>query len=82
MAALPATVQKIESWTARRPGALGEPLYMDVINALAHEGRADLTVVGGRYGLASDTAVFGVRHLPGAGEGRAGASSPWASSTT
>ena len=35
----------------KEPGALGEPLYLDVVNALAHEGRADLTVVGGRYGL-------------------------------
>lgn len=35
--------------------------------------RADLAV-GGRYGLASkDLTVFGVRHLPGAREGRAGA---------
>ena len=54
MAALPATVQKIAVMDrTKEPGALGEPLYMDVINALAHEGRADLTVVGGRYGLAS-----------------------------
>lgn len=54
MAALPATAQKIAVMDrTKEPGALGEPLYMDVINALAHEGRADLTVVGGRYGLAS-----------------------------
>ena len=54
MEALPATVQKIAVMDrTKEPGALGEPLYMDVINALAHEGRADLTVVGGRYGLAS-----------------------------
>ena len=45
MAALPATVQKIAVMDrTKEPGALGEPLYMDVINALAHEGRADLTV--------------------------------------
>ena len=54
MAALPATCKKIAVMDrTKEPGALGEPLYMDVINALAHEGRADLTVVGGRYGLAS-----------------------------
>ena len=54
MAALPETVQKIAVMDrTKEPGALGEPLYMDVINALAHEGRSDLTVVGGRYGLAS-----------------------------
>lgn len=54
MAALPATVQKIAVMDrTKEPGALGEPLYMDVVNALAHEGRTDLVVVGGRYGLAS-----------------------------
>lgn len=54
MAALPATVKKIAVMDrTKEPGALGEPLYMDVVNALAHEGRGDLTVVGGRYGLAS-----------------------------
>ena len=38
MAALPATVQKIAVMDrTKEPGALGEPLYMDVINALAHE---------------------------------------------
>ena len=54
MAALPATTTKIAVMDrTKEPGSLGEPLYMDVINALAHEGRHDLTVVGGRYGLAS-----------------------------
>ena len=54
MAALPSTVQKIAVMDrTKEPGSLGEPLYMDVVNALAHEGRTDLTVVGGRYGLAS-----------------------------
>ncbi|RDB60838.1 pyruvate:ferredoxin (flavodoxin) oxidoreductase [Gordonibacter sp. 28C] len=54
MAALPTTVKKIAVMDrTKEPGALGEPLYMDVVNALAHEGRSDLTVVGGRYGLAS-----------------------------
>ena len=52
--ALPATVRKVAVMDrTKEPGALGEPLYMDVVNALAHEGREDLIVVGGRYGLAS-----------------------------
>jgi pyruvate-ferredoxin/flavodoxin oxidoreductase len=37
----------------KEPGATGEPLYLDCINAL-HEGRwDDLSIVGGRYGLSS-----------------------------
>ncbi len=52
--ALPATVRKIAVMDrTKEPGALGEPLYMDVINALSQEGRDGLTVVGGRYGLGS-----------------------------
>lgn len=54
MAALPETVKKIAVMDrTKEPGSIGEPLYMDVVNALAQEGRSDLTVVGGRYGLAS-----------------------------
>ena len=37
----------------KEPGAVGEPLYMDVINALAIEGVSGIKVVGGRYGLGS-----------------------------
>ena len=52
--ALPATVRKIAVMDrTKEPGALGEPLYMDAINALSQEGRDGLTVVGGRYGLGS-----------------------------
>ena len=36
----------------KEPGATGEPLYCDVITALAETGRS-LKVIGGRYGLAS-----------------------------
>ena len=36
----------------KEPGSLGEPLYLDVIAALAECGRS-LKVVGGRYGLGS-----------------------------
>lgn len=54
MAALPETVTKIAVMDrTKEPGAVGEPLYMDVINALAHAGRSDLAVTGGRYGLSS-----------------------------
>jgi pyruvate-ferredoxin/flavodoxin oxidoreductase len=38
----------------KEPGAIGEPLYMDVINALHHEWKYKMPeVIGGRYGLAS-----------------------------
>jgi len=36
----------------KEPGAVGEPLYLDVVAALAEEGRA-IDVLGGRYGLSS-----------------------------
>ncbi len=32
---------------------MGEPLYLDVLTGLLEQGRTDLTVVGGRYGLGS-----------------------------
>ena len=59
--ALPASVRAIGVLDrTKEPGALGEPLYQDVVTALA-EARADGTVrfasepvvVGGRYGLSS-----------------------------
>ncbi|MDE6062654.1 MAG: 2-oxoacid:acceptor oxidoreductase family protein, partial [Duncaniella sp.] len=37
----------------KEPGALGEPLYLDVCSALYENGKKDITVVGGRYGLGS-----------------------------
>jgi pyruvate-ferredoxin/flavodoxin oxidoreductase len=37
----------------KEPGAGGEPLYLDCVNALYEEGRRDVDVVGGRYGLSS-----------------------------
>ncbi len=52
--ALPDTVEKIAVMDrTKEPGAVGEPLYMDVVNALAQEGRTGITVCGGRYGLGS-----------------------------
>ncbi len=54
VAALPETVSKIAVLDrTKEPGAIGEPLYMDVVNALAQEGRTGITVCGGRYGLGS-----------------------------
>jgi pyruvate-ferredoxin/flavodoxin oxidoreductase len=56
--ALPATVKSIAVLDrTKEPGALGEPLYQDIITVLAEN--ADLpfavkpTVIGGRYGLSS-----------------------------
>lgn len=37
----------------KEPGAGGDPLYLDCVNALYEEGRRDVRVVGGRYGLSS-----------------------------
>jgi pyruvate-ferredoxin/flavodoxin oxidoreductase len=37
----------------KESGSLGEPLYLDVVSALAEAGRGDIKVVGGRYGLGS-----------------------------
>ena len=52
IASLPATVRKIAVLDrTKESGSAGEPLYQDVCTSL--RGRADLTVVGGRYGLSS-----------------------------
>ena len=52
--ALPASVQKIAVLDrTKEPGSQGEPLYQDVVTALANAGRNDITVIGGRYGLGS-----------------------------
>ena len=55
LAAIPETVKKIAVLDrTKEPGAQGEPLYLDVVTALANAGRMNgLTVVGGRYGLGS-----------------------------
>ncbi|HEY2143898.1 MAG TPA: pyruvate:ferredoxin (flavodoxin) oxidoreductase, partial [Candidatus Udaeobacter sp.] len=37
----------------KEPGSGGEPLYLDCVNALSEQGRRDVCVVGGRYGLSS-----------------------------
>ncbi len=54
VAVLPKTVKKIAVLDrTKEPGALGEPLYLDVITALAQQGVTGIKVVGGRYGLGS-----------------------------
>ena len=53
VAAIPATAKKIAVLDrTKEPGSLGEPLYMDVVTALANAG-VQATVIGGRYGLGS-----------------------------
>ncbi|MBR3594510.1 MAG: pyruvate:ferredoxin (flavodoxin) oxidoreductase [Clostridia bacterium] len=52
-AAIPATAKKIAVLDrTKEPGALGEPLYLDVVAAMASMGR-QATITGGRYGLGS-----------------------------
>ena len=54
LAAIPATCKKIAVLDrTKEPGSQGEPLYMDVVTALANAGRTDIQVIGGRYGLGS-----------------------------
>ena len=53
IAAIPASVKSIAVLDrTKEPGATGEPLYCDVITALAEMG-VSKKVIGGRYGLAS-----------------------------
>ena len=52
--AIPASVKKIAVLDrTKEPGALGEPLYQDVVTSLANADRSDIQVIGGRYGLGS-----------------------------
>jgi len=51
---LPPTVRAIAVLDrTKEPGSAGEPLYLDCLNALVEAGKADIAVVGGRYGLSS-----------------------------
>ena len=48
LGALPSTVKKVAVLDrTKEPGAIGEPLYMDIATSLAHK---DISVIGGRYG--------------------------------
>ena len=54
LAAIPETAKKIAVLDrTKEPGAQGEPLYLDVVTALANAGKTDIKVIGGRYGLGS-----------------------------
>ena len=61
LAALPATVRALAVLDrTKEPGSGGEPLYLDVVNAVSEAWASDRTplaapprIVGGRYGLAS-----------------------------
>ncbi len=60
LAALPRSVKRIAVLDrTKEPGAIGEPLYQDVVTALVENwplngnGRSIPTVIGGRYGLSS-----------------------------
>ncbi len=51
--ALPSTVKKISVLDrSKEPGSLGEPVYLDVVAAFAHQKNAP-EIYGGRYGLSS-----------------------------
>lgn len=50
--AIPPSVKKIAVLDrTKEPGAIGEPLYTDVVTAL--KDKKDITIIGGRYGLSS-----------------------------
>ena len=52
--ALPASVRRIAVLDrTKEPGSGGEPLYLDVLSALARHPERHIRVVGGRYGLGS-----------------------------
>ncbi len=54
VAALPQSVKRLAVLDrTKEPGATGEPLYTDVVTALAEVGRGNIAVIGGRYGLSS-----------------------------
>ncbi len=51
---LPQSVKRVAVLDrTKEPGASGEPLYMDVVNALVEARREEIQVIGGRYGLSS-----------------------------
>ncbi|MCL2342280.1 MAG: 2-oxoacid:acceptor oxidoreductase family protein, partial [Firmicutes bacterium] len=54
LAALPKTVQVIGVLDrTKEPGAPGEPLYLDIVTALAGTEFSGVKIIGGRYGLSS-----------------------------
>jgi pyruvate-ferredoxin/flavodoxin oxidoreductase len=52
--ALPSSVKSVAVLDrTKEPGAGGEPLYLDVVNALVEGHRTAVKIIGGRYGLSS-----------------------------
>ncbi len=52
--AIPATAKVVAVLDrTKEPGALGEPMYLDVVTALSEVGRQNVKVLAGRYGLGS-----------------------------
>ncbi len=52
--ALPETVKVLTVLDrTKESGAIGDPLYMDVVSALRESGKENIKVLGGRYGLGS-----------------------------
>ena len=49
----------------KEPGSQGEPLYMDVVTALANAGKTDIAVIGGAIlaviAIGSGIAVYAIR---------------------
>lgn len=57
---MPDTVKKIAVMDrTKEPGALGEPLYLDVVSAVRGSQFENATIIGGRYGLGSKDTVPG-----------------------
>jgi len=64
MDAIPTSVKKIAVLDrTKESGSIGEPLYMDTINAFVESDRKMPTIVGGRYGLSSKE--FNPTHVKG-----------------
>jgi pyruvate-ferredoxin/flavodoxin oxidoreductase len=60
IAAIPDTVKSISVLDrTKEPGAMGEPLYLDVVLALRNSKFKDTPVYSGRYGLGSKDTVPG-----------------------
>ena len=56
--AIPATVKTISVLDrTKEPGALGEPLFLDVVASLSTSQYANIPVYGGRYGLGSKDTI-------------------------
>jgi pyruvate-ferredoxin/flavodoxin oxidoreductase len=52
--ALPKSVRSVAVLDrTKEPGASGEPLYLDIVNALVEGNRTSIKTIGGRYGLSS-----------------------------